>query len=374
MRKRNLALNLFFILTLTLNAQVFQNVLYGEHAIEKNVSKIYIDKNGDIYPNSIIPNKSLKENNSSIKEFYKNNANIFKENSASIGLIFNEFTENNYIKFQNLLFENKLKKINTNIKNSQVYILIHGFNKPSVPKGYSSSSKQDYEYLQNKILDLRNNDPSFFIEIYWDGMYDCCIDKNTKTNKRIFKLYEEVSQINASRTGYSLRNLVPKINKNEITIITHSLGSQVALSLLTNCFNERVNPEKTQLKTPDQNIHICLIAPSISKEPFNKYFQRNSSIDFKSKDNYSLNILYNEKDFALRKKWKIFGPGPKKYGNTSLGCNHRNEIEKLETIFHNDFKNSFLNTLNTTEIGKTHLVRKYADSKSFGKFITGIAK
>lgn len=364
---------------MSLNAQIFQNVLYGERSShfgdQENVYRIFIDKSGDVYPNTIIPDNSLKANNSSIKEYYKNNVELFKVASNDLGLNISEFTENNYSQFQKLLLKSKVEDINKNIDDKNVYFLIHGFRKPIAPKNGSTSSKQDNEFLRKRIIkesgEIRS---SYFIEIYWDGMYDCCVGKNLRTNKRIFKLYENIAQINASKTGYALRKIIPEIDKDKITVITHSLGSQVALSLLTNSFDERINSDIQKLKTPEQQkINVCLIAPAISKEPFYEYFERTSSIDFESKDNYELTILYNEKDFVLKKKWKFFGPGPKKYGNTSLGCNHKNEIKKLETYFENNFKNSYIKAYNTT-IGKTHLVEHYANSNNFGLYIGSIIK
>jgi hypothetical protein len=108
-----------------------------------------------------------------------------------------------------------------------------------------------------------------------------------------------------------------------------------------------------------------LIAPAIGGiESFENYWNRNTSLNFKEKDNYSWYILYNEKDFALRKKdskMGLFGPGCVNYGNTTLGCNHQNEIEKLQRLFNKQYPKSTIKFENMTWMGKKHSLKYYAE-------------
>jgi len=166
-----------------------------------------------------------------------------------------------------------------------------------------------------------------------------------------------------------LRKIISEIDKEELSIITHSLGAQVGSSLLFNTYDNRIDNKYQNLKTPNQNkLNICFIAPAMSKEPFNEYYERTTDREFKENDNYDLSILYNEQDFVLKKKWKIFGPGPRKYGKTTLGCNHRKETFKLKDKFLSDYKNSVITLYNTT-IGGTHLVEHYSKSTNFVNYI-----
>jgi hypothetical protein len=83
---------------------------------------------------------------------------------------------------------------------------------------------------------------------------------------------------------------------------------------------------------------------------------------FKKEDNYSLFIIYNEKDFVLKKrdnKIGILGPGPYKYGITTLGCNHHKCTIKLEKYFKTNYPNSPIHLYNLSYIGKCHHVRCY---------------
>jgi hypothetical protein len=110
-------------------------------------------------------------------------------------------------------------------------------------------------------------------------------------------------------------------------------------------------------------VNICLIAPAISADLiFQNYLIRNSQWDMANGDNYRLYIAYNENDFVLRKKdyaIGIFGPGPYKYGNTSLGCNHRHAAERLAEYFEANFPVSFVGLYDLSSVGKCHHVSCY---------------
>ena len=118
------------------------------------------------------------------------------------------------------------------------------------------------------------------------------------------------------------------------------------------------------------------MAPAISSKPYSDYYDRNSDKKYQEEDNYTLTVIFNEKDFVLLKKDPkilVFGPGPKKYGETTLGCNHKKEIRKLERVFASKYPNS---KINTKEIGplKNHLFTYYSSSnnKAFEKWLEEI--
>ncbi len=359
---------------LTMYAQSSPHVIFGEwpryFQQEEKVVRVFLDKNGDYYPNSIIPAADLRESGASIREHFSTNADAFLAVLQSYGVASTGSFEDDYAALQGEIVDDLLRLVNALDQEHDLYILIHGFRKPMLPQRGGSPSSRGYASVRSSIQGQYSaqSEEAVFLEVYWDGTYDCCIGRKTKVNKRIFKLFEDVAQINASEVGYGLRRLVPAIDRDELTIVTHSLGAQVGLSLLTNTYDERIDAKEQELPTPAQaRVNIGLIAPAISRDPFEDYDERTLST-VADNDNYHLNILYNEKDFVLKKRWKIFGPGPKKYGDTSLGCNCRNEAEKLAEDFAENFPSSAI-TLYKSAIGGTHRFTRYANSRAFTAFL-----
>lgn len=357
-------------------AQESRNVLYGERSEvfkeDNNNVQLFLDKNGDFYPLADIDNIELRST-ATIKGYFKNNTASFVEISLKYDLEFQHFSDSNYLLLQEAIINERILSINN--KSSEfkdVFILIHGFRKPILPKGNDTSSQQDNISFRNSIP---NNDSIFFIEVYWDCMYDCCLSLSAKKNKSIFKLFEEQARMNAVKSGYGLRNVISKISKENITLISHSLGARVAVSTLFNTYDDYIESSKQVLETPSQKkVDICLIAPGISKDPFSEYFERTTNLDYKLIDNYNLSIVYNRKDFVLLKrdpKVRVFGPGPRDFGNTSLGCNHKREAIKLKKYFKTNFKNSKIELINAP-IGKNHLFRVYANSNAVQKYLNSI--
>ncbi|MFT7121306.1 MAG: hypothetical protein ACJAZ9_001484 [Neolewinella sp.] len=58
-----------------------------------------------------------------------------------------------------------------------------------------------------------------FIEVYWDGTYDCCFSLKTKRNREIFELFEQRAQQHATTTGYRLRPLLAGIQTERLHLI-----------------------------------------------------------------------------------------------------------------------------------------------------------
>jgi hypothetical protein len=358
---------LLFFISINILSQKNQNVVYGEkenyYKPSENSFGLFLDKNGDFYPKQFILDKDLIAFKSSLKDFYKNNVSKFIGITTKYGLKFDTFTNSNFISFQEILSESIIKNMNEFSKESHLYVLIHGFRKPFIKQKRGTTSIEDYNSLKTSIYEIDKN--AKFIEVYWDGMYDSVLGKNSSKLKVMYKLYENEGQQNAAITGYALRKIISKISLKNYNIVTHSLGAQVGISLLTNTYKKRVSKHCFDYKTPSQSkINIFLIAPAMSKDPFNDYYDRTTNLNFREKDNYNLAILYNKKDIVLRKKLFIFGPGPKKYGDTSLGCNYKNEIVKLLEMFTQNFEKSPFKTYNTTR-NKDHRIRNYVKTENF---------
>lgn len=353
-------LALFFILVFVCFQSVAQYktvaVLYGKYDSIRQTDgddfmRIFLDKNGDFYPETNISDEELVLSNNNLLEWAQQNPVKFVQVSSIYELNFGQFTEQNFDELQDSVIARILKKLNQKSSSyNSINLVIHGFRKPvrtrTVKTGlgsfYDSWSYEDNKFLRTEMNKISTS--NFFLEVYWDGSYDCCLGTNFKKNKEIFELFEKYSFESAVKAGYSLRKIVSKIDHSEINIISHSAGATVATSLLFNTNQYLVDSVSRALQTPRQKeINICLVAPAISKKPFEDYYSRNTNIDFTKEDNYSLSVIYNKRDFALRKKDNVlflFGPGVKKYGNTALGCDYHGEIARLEQMFVEQYQKS----------------------------------
>lgn len=351
-----------------------KNVLYGErHAIfetstNTNTTRWFFDKMGHLYPQESIPNIELSKNKASIKEYYKNNPTAFCLIAANNKLNFNHYSDPNFDQLQDKLRFNLLQQVNAKLVDfSSPYILIHGFRKPITSQNGTTSAFLDNLIIKSAIEQNQKN--NYFIEIYWDGMYDFFEAHKRNQHLESFQLFENEARTNAIYAGYGLRQMVAQLEVSKMTILSHSLGARVALSCLLNTYDEDVSNNAQSTPTPSQDtISICLIAPAISNNPFEEYYDRNTDLKFSKKDNYKLHILYNEDDIVLKKKISFIGPGAKKFGDTSLGCNHEQAIEKLKTTFEHKYPASELLAIKIP-IGHSHLAEHYVLSEQFRSFL-----
>lgn len=359
-----------------------KSVLYGEKDLilksQDGVERIFLDKNGDYYPDFFISDTELKQSDSELFKWSKANVEKFIEIGKVYNLYFVSFSDENYQMLQSKIIETRIESISDKSLNFQsVSVLIHGFRKPFKTRDRSidSWSYDDNNFVGEIIKSKLAN--TFIIEIYWDGAYDCCFTRKMKNNKVIFELFEKYATQNAISTGYSLRQIISKLQTDKLNIISHSTGAIVSSTLLFNAYRNEVKSEFKDFNTPDQKlVNHCLMAPAIPSKPYEEYYDRNTDRKYREKDNYTLTVIYNEKDFVLLKKdpeMLVFGPGPMKYGVTTLGCNHKKEIKKLENIFDSKYP---VSKIDTKEIGplKNHLFTYYSSSnnKAFEKWLEEI--
>jgi Alpha/beta hydrolase of unknown function (DUF900) len=352
---------LYIILTLSFyktNAQS-THVLYGERNPETNTTNLYFDKEGLLYPNYSIPNDSLLKSNNSLRVWYGKNEKVFIEIAKKYKCSFDGYSNANCFTLNDSIGAFFTRLLDSKHSNG-IAFLIHGFRKPFVAINGDSDSPTDYSTLAQTFQKYYPSNTAI-VGVYWDGLYSCCFSSNLKKNARLLRLFE-IAQTNAEKTGEGLKKIMSQLNQDTITIITHSLGAKVALYSVLNISTNASS------KTPtNKRVNICLIAPAISAESISdNYLKRNPTPAIPTADNYHLFIVYNEKDFALKKKEHkllLFGPGPYKYGNTTLGCNFKNAALKLETKFKVSFKQSTLRIYNCTKsVGKCHHVRCYCSA------------
>ncbi|MEP6466905.1 MAG: alpha/beta hydrolase [Parafilimonas sp.] len=331
-----------------------RNVLYGERYFNTDTLLVCFDKNGDIYPDYFIADSSLKQD-SSLSNWYKKHPLVFEQIAQQYNCTFQEYSDTNIQILDDSILINLSKKINSkSIIDSSVTFMIHGFRKSFTQTRNEKTSGEDFEILEQTISKFTLS--TLYVKVYWDAMYGCCFSKNISHNKVLFHLFE-IAEQNATKVGKQFRKLLVDTQFDTINIISHSLGAKVACEALFNCSAESIG-----ITPSNKCINICLIAPAIAGiKTFKNYYNRNSQINFKQKDNYRLAILYNEKDFVLKKKdsvIEVLGPGPYKYGNTTLGCNYHNAAIHLQDYFITNYPNSTITLFNLSSVGKCHHLGK----------------
>lgn len=353
-------------LLFSLNTSAQTNVLFGERSFNNDKPAIFFDKNGTVYPDHFIADSLLRSADASLDTFYFQHSNEFKSIAQQYNCSFENYSPQNAAQLQDSVFSTIRNYISQKYADTiPLTFLVHGFRKSFVNKPGNYTSVIDFNILEDTLKKLSSK-PSGMIRIFWDGMYGE-ISFKRKRYKAMFGAFVQ-AQTNAVNVGKSLRKFVTALTHHQLNFISHSLGARVVCTAL---FDTTAN----HFPTPSQQkVNICLIAPAIDGGIFKHYYERNAVNDFKAKDNYRLLILYNKKDFVLRKRdyvFEIFGPGPNRYGKTTLGCDYRHEICKLQKSFKDDFPHSDIAVENMTKtIEKCHHLRCYCR----GENLKGLVK
>ena len=365
-------ISLFCFLSIQYLQAQSSNVLFGERDLNNKRLSLYFDKQGHLYPDYYIADTSLERANASLNEWYSNNQQQFIKIAAIYNCRFNTYSTDNCRVLNDSILSANLRKINgtKTEDNNSVTLMIHGFRKPYKTINHDRTSPTDFKTMEEAINKYMPS-KSTLIEVYWDGLYGCCFSTDFKENDRLFHIFE-ASQINAEKVGNSLKKVIANINQDTVTIITHSLGAKVAVYSLFN-----INTDNA--KTPsNKRVNLCIVAPAISGDLIkDNFYKRNSTVAFKKSDNYHLYIVYNENDFVLLKKDNkigLVGPGPYKYGNTTLGCNYEKSALKLQKFFIETYPASSIKLFDAGNVGKCHLVHCYFNSNNLETMLKGLNK
>lgn len=345
---------LFFLIFVSGNSFP-QHVYFGERDLKNSETSIHFDKDGFPYPDFFIADSTIEKSYGSLYHWFMQNGDAFISICADYNYFPEAIDERTIFTLRDSILNRWIAKINRQaVDFPAVAFYIHGFRKEFVQKDNSVTSVAEFTMLKENLAGY-GRPKALEIEVYWDGMYDCCFSKNLKRNKELFEMYEEANG-NAARVGMGLRRVLNGIQSDHIQLLAHSLGAKVVTTAL---FGQADN-----IPTPSQStIFVCLLVPAIDGvKTFASYYDRKSAADFKTIDNYHLLVVYNEEDFVLLKKdprTGMIGPGPKKYGETTLGCNYKGEALKLQKYFSGHFPHSELQLLNRSDMGPCHSLRCY---------------
>jgi len=340
-------------------------VLLGEKNLNNTIEEkdnnckvvtIRIDGEGNYYPNFYISDRSLKKSKGKLSKWYRSHPIQYKEilKSYSLNPAWNSIDQLN-----KKIETNYKKLINSISDNRTVIFLIHGYRKQMYKKKDNTLSMIDNDLVEKEL-----GSDKVFVEVYWDS-------KHISRFKGIFgkrglKMMEASAIPNAKKVGERLRNLVNTLDKKELVVLSHSLGSVVANALT---FDYRHNSNLMDGKT----INAVHLGPAIGHEAFDRF-------DYKGNGDYSLLICvgYNENDWVLLKNFRKFNfltrSTPTTFGNTTLGCNFNGEIDKLKKLLVK--KLNPMEKVLTIDMGKevNHLFSYYASHESFKQVLNFINK
>lgn len=334
--------------------------MYGERNDTLNHGAVFYDQHGNIYPDFFISDTSLANAGSDLHRWYVLHPKEFNILLKRYNCYNTAVNEQSIEALEIAIRSKKVQSFNAASKN-KLFVLIHGFRKGFVKNEKDFTSVEEFRLLHQRLGENLTISGKT-LDVYWDGMYDCCFSFNRQQNKALFGLFEE-SYHNAVFVGIGLRKLLTCFDCVEINMIGHSLAARVIQS----CMYNVVASNLPELKTP--SIHICLIAPATdATSSWDNYLNRSDTADT---GNCTWLILYNEKDFALHKKENkvmLFGPGVLSYGSTVLGCNYHKAAYELQDRFKK--KNTIsLSLVDCTGIGMKHSFRHYINSDYFSEVI-----
>lgn len=322
-----------------------EQVVYGERKLNTPHKALYFDRNGFIYPDTLIPDTALLAQEAALLNYYK------KHPSFS-AVYLNQYklskTDNDSVYFQlnDSLLKYTIQGLRQATKSyTAVQFNIHGFRKSFHNNGVDVPSTVEYELLRKDRA--RFGDTSILmVDIYWDATYGCCFGLDFKKNDSLFVLFEK-AMAQAEMVSHPIAQLIDAFPEKSIHILAHSLGTRVAVQSLNRSTNN------------SSDIRVGLIAAAIPRSLIVEGYQQNTL-----KSNIRWMVYYNEKDFALLKKDNkigLLGPGAYKHGVTTLGCNKNRDAKKLIIDLSQYSPRIQLQLVNMNHIGKCHSLRCYTN-------------
>jgi len=381
---------------LLLVALLYTAVTYGQfgnvvsqpsESKKANVIRIYIDREGAIYP---LKDNIIKKEGFTIGKFRDGYGGIDVANLEAYYKYYQQtdFTKvcvdygvNDFVGLQRVLLKDYQEKIIETIQRlhaKNLILLIHGFNDATPDTNYET-----FEDKADALIGISN----VYLEVHWDGLIN-----QTHNPIKFLDIWKR-AQRNSANTAITLRNVISHIQIDNMYIVTHSLGASVGTRLLFNVYNWEIkknNPNSIDAQeiytraettpTPTQpNVILAMIAPAI---PGQSTFEGlRNTVPIHKSDNYKKIVIgFNKHDYALN-KGNIRGVRlilRERFGSSSLGASkrdlrvtkkiiakHKPPIDVLETDFSSD------RVVKKTEHGfEFYLRREHFNSFLVNTFIT----
>lgn len=285
--------------------------------IQHSNFKVFVDQNGDFYPDNWKSDYGSHPRNASGKRGAYSLTVLAERNNRKEDL-------NNFRK-------RFLSNISENFKEKEkIYIIIHGFNNDE------STAKSAYSAIQNRIeFDLKRDG---LIEFYWDGL----VAEGPIESFDIWFNATGYSQLAGER---ALRSILNILENKEIIIISHSRGASVVLSSLSDPpYNQKFAKQtfefhkikiqnQPELAENNNNIKVIMLAPAIGEIDFKKPEYYTSDKKFRSFSGQvkSIQVTVNKDDKILKKYVDALSD---KFNPTDLGYNIKvfNALKKNYSI------------------------------------------
>lgn len=272
-----------FVILIVTSCTVSHNIPNSQvpnNFINPNISSVYVDQNGNFYPNQWKKLFGDPPKNATRKEYSL--MKIATENGF----------EQDLTKFEN----SHLTSFANRIKNKKrVIIFVHGINNDYM------QSLVNYNKARS-LMDL-NSQKDEVVNFYWDGL---------KTTSLFGAAKVWVSATTNSKLAgeYGLRRILNSISNKEIYVISHSRGAAVVLSAIANpalkSNEKRIAEEFHHVQIEDakpleergNKIYSIMLAPAIGIKDF-----QNEDEEFKvfTPQLKLIHSTVNESDFVLGK-------------------------------------------------------------------------
>lgn len=366
----------------------YHHVFYGhQQDFSSQSQELFFDAEGSLYPSSRLDVQQYYNSGfPSLSSFYKANPEQFTSRLS------NEEREELNVdqqiqRLQKIEIDQLVSQINSRSEQSdRIVFLIHGFNNI-----YEDSSR-NYRLAKTEISEFLKDENVFFVDVYWDAMNTLTAKKMVKGSSPTYSskigigsfLYSwKTAVTNSNYVGQQLRRVISNIEHSEISIITHSLGSNVALAALTNIeykldieeddeishqlkqYLDRFN-NHVDYASPQQQIQLGMIAPAIPGErSFVDFYHRTPAVG-QTVDSTNINVTvgFNAYDPVLKKYFRV----PQLYYATTLGCKRTD----LETVIaqHKPYVTEV--NFSEYELQKDHAFFMYLQNSRLKDFFTQV--
>ncbi len=276
--------------------------------VHDNTFQVYVDQNGDFYPDNWVFDYKPQPKNAGGK-----NGAYSLTTIAAFPYSPDYLTEN----LQDAKL-NTLKSISEKFNSKdRVFIFVHGFN--------NNKEKADTAYnTLEKQIDFKPEDG--LIKFYWDGLY-------TKQSIGALKIWKKACGYSQLAGERGLRSILNQFNNKEIIIISHSRGASVVLSALSDgpyqqSFIENTREyhnvsvhQQPRLSENNNTIKLLMLAPAVGYVDFREIdYYTNSPNSYRqfSDQIKSIHLTVNKNDNILKKYIKVLSD---KHNPTDLGYN-----------------------------------------------------
>jgi hypothetical protein len=328
---------------------------------ETNVTRIYIDRFGDFYPDTAVhidvqdfqlDGRQRDQKSASLAHYFLSRKSRLKQLRDFYGIAPHSSAKSAYREVQRLILAGYAKRIAEMMQNADKLIyLVHGFN----------DLLAESEYVQLRSVIAAHRYPGAlkpaYVDVHWDGLNAHALD-----SLPVVKVWQP-ALLNSRFVSITLRQLITGVEERQTlptVIITHSLGAGVALGALFDTHHkwdeiDEITPNSALKRlavlrreaTPVKPVRIGILAPAIPGERTFVDFNERKPLKIEAADNHIEKVVigYNYNDYALTKKNPLLldiNLG-RFYGSTSLGCNAidwgKPEIDRVKEVMESNHYN-----------------------------------